>query len=158
MKKIFYALLLLLVPSLSSALDEGSFTWGEFDQLNDSSIRWEIDNNKTKKKVRAFINRGPIVFETRKGEEYGYVVDSVVIHNHQTNRTFYIYCWDFERENKMDMRGAEPRYLSARYTDKGIVKVGVILKGKLDGYILFDAKKPSFQYVQNQQRHPVDRR
>jgi hypothetical protein len=148
MKNILYVFLVVLIPALSIALDEGSFKWGEFKELNES-IRREIDNNRGKQKVLAFVNRGPIVFETRKGEEYGYMVDSIVIHDYETNKTFYVYCWDFERENKNDMRGFEPQYFYPRYTDEGIVRVEIMGKGRIDGYILFDSEKPSFQYIPN---------
>jgi hypothetical protein len=148
MKNILYAFLIVLIPALSMGLDEGSFKWGELKEPGES-IRSEIDNNKGKQKVFAFINRGPIVFETRKGEEYGYIVDSVVIHDYETNKTYYLYCWDFERENKYDMRGFEPQYFYIRYTDRGIVRIEVMGKGKIDGYILFDPKKLSFQYIPN---------
>ncbi len=148
MKAILYVLMGVLLSSVSVALDEGSFKWGELKEPGES-VHWEINNNKGKQKVYAFINRGPIVFETRKGEEYGYMVDSIVIHDYETNKTFYVYCWDFERENKNDMRGFEPQYFYPTYTDEGIVKIEVMGKGKIDGYILFDSKKPSFQYTPN---------
>jgi len=148
MKTFLCAVLLIVLPALSIALDEGSFKWGEFRELNES-IQWEINSNKGKQRVFAFVNRGPIVFETRKGEEYGYMVDSIVIHDYETSKTFYVYCWDFERENKNAMRGFEPEYFYPRYTDEGIVRVEVRWKGKIDGYILFDSKRPSFQYIPN---------
>lgn len=146
MKNILYTFLVVLVPALSIALDEGSFKWGELKEL-DESTKWEIDNNKGKQKVFAFVNRGPTVFETRKGEEYGYIVDSVVIHDYETNKTYYLYCWDFERENKYDNRGFEPQYFYIRCSDDGIVRIEIMGKGKIDGYILFDTRKPSFQYI-----------
>ena len=148
MKNVLFALLITLLPGLSAALDAGSFKWGELKDPGET-IQREIESNKGKQKVYAFINRGSIVFETRRGEEYGYMVDSIVIHDYETNKTFYVYCWDFERENKNDMRGFEPEYFYPRYTDEGIVRVEVMGKGKLDGYILFDPKKPSFQYIPN---------
>ncbi len=148
MKKALCAFLIALLPALSTALDEGSFKWGELRKPG-KSIQREIQTNEGKQKVYAFVNRGPIVFETRKGEEYGYMVDSIVIHDYETNKTFYVYCWDFERENKNDMRGLEPQYFYPRYTDEGIVRVEVMGRGKIDGYILFDSKKPSFQYIPN---------
>jgi len=146
MKNAICAFLAVLLPTLSIALDEGSFKWGELEEPGES-VQWDINNNKGKQKVYAFINRGPIVFETRKGEEYGYIVDSVVIHDYETSKTYYIYCWDFERENKYDMRGFEPQYSYIRYSVEGIVRIEVMGKGRVDGYILFDSKKPSFQYM-----------
>jgi hypothetical protein len=148
MKNVLCAFLVVLLPALSIALDEGSFKWGELKEPGES-IQWEINNNKGEHKVFAFINRGPIVFETRKGEEYGYIVDSVVIHDYETSKTYYLYCWDFERENKYVMRGFEPQYLYIRVLDDGLVRIEVMGKGKIDGYILFDIRKPSFQYIPN---------
>ncbi len=148
MKHVLCGILLVLLPTLSIGLDEGSFKWGELNEPGEI-IQEEINRNRGKQRVYAFIDRGPIVFETRKGEEYGYMVDSIVIHDYEKNKTFYVYCWDFVRENKNDMRGFEPEYFYPRYTDEGIVRVEVMGKGKIDGYILFDTRKPSFQYVPN---------
>ena len=147
-KNALCAFLVVLLPTFSIALDEGSFKWGELKEPGDS-VQWEIDNNKGKQKVYAFINGGPIVSWTRKGEEYGYIVDSVVIHDYETSKTYYIYCWDFERENKFDIRGFEPQYFYIRYSDEGIVRIEIVDKGQF-GYILFDTKKPSFQYIPNE--------
>jgi len=76
------------------------------------------------------------------------MVDSVIIHDYERNKT-HLYCWDFERENKYDMRGFEPEYFYTRVLDDGIVRIEVMGKGKIDGYILFDIREPSFQYIPN---------
>lgn len=146
MRAIVLAIIaVMILPLPSIAWDTESFKWGTAEKLSESS-QWEIDHYKGDKTLFAFVDRGPIVFETRKGEEYGYIVDSVIVHDFRTGKSFYIYCWDFEREKKTDMRGIEPEYTNFKLMGNDKVEIEVKKKGKIDGHGILDVKTPSFEY------------
>ena len=145
---VLVVIAIMILPLPSTAWDSESFKWGTADKLSESS-KWEIDHYKGDKGLFTFVERGPIVFETRKGEEYGYIVDSVIVHDFRTNKTFYVYCLDFERKKKTDMRGIEAEYTNFKIIGPDKVEIEVRKQGKIDGYGLLDVKTPSFEYKKN---------
>lgn len=142
------AFLIILLPIQAIAWDTGSFRLVLFNELS-GNIKWKIDHYEGKDNVFVFIDRGLIVFDTRKGDEYGYNVDSVVIHDVESGRTYYLYCWDFEREDKTTMRGIEPDYSKFEIVGDGKVKIEIKKKGIINGHVDFDIRRPSFEYTEH---------